>query len=324
VVCVVAVVLMRRGVSRGWAIGRRSAVASVVVVGALFLFWASRPLWFAAHFQYKPAYQDAIVSYQQAEGLAADGSRSYDEWTLWWMAWYFGVAFLLLAAAGMALATWRALRRPDPVLLLVLGVVLANAVLYLDISRVTPDQIWAMRRLIAVIVPGFAIAAAFALAALAARGMLRRVAAALLVVALLVPTALSLRPLVTTVEGAGQVEELAAVCAAIDGDVIVLAGDESPSNYAVTLRVLCGPETVTLVIEPGDPMDEVVARLRELAKAAGGEVELLTFDEQLAEELGAADPVHVGEISTWERRLMEIPDAAWTTERTAWVVTVRG
>ena len=308
---------------RGWPSrlggSRRAALIVAIAVGALFVFWASRPLWLTSRLMFKPNYQSAVASYQQADGLPIDGTQSYEEHTLWWVAWYFGLSVLVLAAAGIVLLVHRSLVTRNAWMLVVVAVTLGTAVLYLDVVRITPDQIWAFRRIYPFILPGLLIGVAFALAQIARARP--RVAIAVALVAVF-QTGLAFSPMVTAIESEGQVAELNAACDAIDADTVVQLGSVTPSNYALTLRVLCDVQVVTIpdLAAVGDA-SALADLLAELYESSDGDLQFVTFETSVIDNLtgGELAPTHDSEIHTWERHILEIPNEVVTQARTMWV-----
>src|SRR4029077_8562354 len=79
--------------------------------------------------------------------------------SLHWFTAYFGVVAVFVAFAGFVLLASRA-RHRDRAAAAVVFVVLPVAVMYLARPSITPDQPWAMRRFLPVVIPGIAIAIA--------------------------------------------------------------------------------------------------------------------------------------------------------------------
>jgi hypothetical protein len=150
----------------------------------------------------------AYVGYlQRVAGLPLDPQRTYAEDTLYWVIWYIGVPALLLATFGLALLARRVLRAlitwKDPtgtarLWALPLLIISWVAVTVLWKPGTVPDQPWASRRLVPVVLPGLILAAVWAAAWLDGRAsvrgagrMLSSAVAVLCVGALLLPTTLT-------------------------------------------------------------------------------------------------------------------------------------
>jgi hypothetical protein len=150
----------------------------------------------------------AYVDYlQRVAGLPLDPRRTYAEDTLYWVIWYIGVPALLLGTFGLALLARRVLRAlitwKDPtgtakVWALPLLIIGWMTVTVLWRPGTVPDQPWASRRLVPVVIPGLILAAVWAAAWLNGRAtvrgagkMLSSAVAVLCVGALLLPTTLT-------------------------------------------------------------------------------------------------------------------------------------
>jgi hypothetical protein len=111
----------------------------------LVLVMISRPLWYFPMMPKHPT------------------RRSYAELTTQWISWYIGPVLAVLGALGIAFLIYKIMKKRDLFLIASLIVILGTAALYLNRPSVFPDQIWASRRLMPVILPGIA---AFAVVAL--------------------------------------------------------------------------------------------------------------------------------------------------------------
>lgn len=270
-------------------------LASAGVVLLLGLVLASRPLWWQGR-STDPAtgFGYAVSVLQEAAGQAIDPARSYDEQSLAWVGWYLGVPAVVLGFAGLALLARRGVALRDPAAVLLVAVVGVAAVFPLVRVNITPDQVWAARRLVPATFPGLLIAASCALAALAGRWRSSRGAApwarradeepwraARAVAAAGLGVGVAVFPLTTWgavashVELSGRATQAHAVCDALAdlGVERVVWTHSSPFRYLATLRVLCGVEVVEFV-EPPTRAD--LAAVRDAW--GGGPVAALSFD----------------------------------------------
>lgn len=252
------------------------AAGAVVLAGAVL---ATRPLWWQGRsIADGSGASFAVQVLQEAAGQPLDGTRSYDEQTLTWVAWYLGVPAVVLGVAGLAVLAHRAVARRDPAAALVLGVVGVAAVFPLVRASITPDQIWAVRRLLPATLPGLLVAGSCALAVLAGRppaGPARRVLAGALAAAVVAFPLTTWRPGASVVELSGRATQAHAVCDALDdlGVERVVWTHSSPFRYLATLRVVCDVEVVEL-LEPPTTTD-----LAAIRRAWGDEpVAALSFD----------------------------------------------
>lgn len=257
-------------------LGRRGAIAMGAAVVAVLAVFASRPLWTTVHRGTETSREEftngVVESFQRAQGLPLDGTRTYAESTVTWLSYYLTWPIVILGILGLGWATMRMVRRDAPWAVF-LGAVLAPSLLYLFRPSIVPDQIWAIRRFEPATLPGFILAAAAAAWALAAlmrsdrgRAAARRVAGVGMLV-LPLTTWFSLTPgeeypvqgsvNVTTREMIGARDQLNALCAIEPGRPIVLVGT---SSHFGSLRVMCD---APVVLELGDPTAEELAEVAE-------------------------------------------------------------
>jgi hypothetical protein len=242
VVGAVAVGLIwRRGL--GVWIGRRrpglSALASGIVVLA-FLFLASRPLWMTGHGVFTPY----LLQVQKDSHKALDGTRTYNERTLDWQALYFGWPTVVLAVVGYVLLLRRYLLRRDWAIAGALTMGLMMSALYLYSSQITPDQVWASRRYVPIVMPMLLVAAAAALRAIAVRWRPVAVVGALVLVGY--PLAVTI-PAFTIREGYPHSSQLSLMCADLPSDAAVVTVDYNASwSYQMAVRAYCNVPTISV------------------------------------------------------------------------------
>ncbi|WP_294177992.1 glycosyltransferase family 39 protein [uncultured Schumannella sp.] len=317
-IAVSALPLARRG---PWAprTTKRVAIGGAVIVAGLFIYWVSRPLWMTNHFISHPSYQRAVEALQAQDGLPLDGSQSYDEYTLWWFAWYFGWPLLLGAIVGITLWLYRAVSDHKPEWIVLIAVAAASAMLYFNVVSVTPDQIWAFRRVLPVITPTLLIAFAFALAVWWRRG---RVSRWLALGTLAVSGALTLSPwgqIFFETEAGSQASEISAICDAVEEiqvDVVAIASANLPANYAPTVRTMCDVQVVTV---SGGSRDD----LRLLADATDGKLAALTFGADALDWTATpSEATATTTVKYWNRHLLMTPRTTNLTVREAFVGSV--
>jgi hypothetical protein len=159
---VLVVVWPRLAAVRTWVEEKRAVLGTVVAAVAVFgllAAWSLRPALQHA----RGAINLTVSNAQRAEGLGVDPRRTYDEQTLTWMAWYLGAVGLAFAIAGIGFLLARAVRRPEPAIVLLLAVAGIGTALYLWTPQITPTQIWAMRRYVPAALPFLVLASAFAI-----------------------------------------------------------------------------------------------------------------------------------------------------------------
>lgn len=152
-------------------------LASLAVIVAL-AWLAARPYFQTVRAVLGHAEADFVAGLQRLAGLRVDPTRLYSEDTLYWAIWYAGIATVLLAGFGAALLVRRSVRAlltwNDPSgaslnLALPIAVVVAGSAAILWQPFTVPDQPWASRRLVPVVIPGMILLATWAAAWLARR-----------------------------------------------------------------------------------------------------------------------------------------------------------
>lgn len=216
-------------------------LGTVALVGcvALFAVLVSRPLWIVYRHNARSA--QTVAAFQQGSGLAPDGSRSYEEYSLTWIAWYFGWVMVAAGALGIALLAGKAVSGKGRGALVVLALAAPQFVFYLNRMAIFPDQIWAMRRFVPVVIPLLLVGAAVVLAALWSRGVACRVSAVVVSAALVGMAAASTLPVARDRQWVGTLGQVTRVCDAVgDDSVILLDNNSSSSVFAESLRAWCG------------------------------------------------------------------------------------
>ncbi|MCX9190249.1 hypothetical protein C3Y87_02225 [Carbonactinospora thermoautotrophica] len=282
VVVTLGVVAVNRGVRLPARLTRRVpdvAAAGVVLLGVFFVI---RPYVQTVHGVKDVETQKYVRGLQTALKLPLDGSRSYDELSLYWVAWWVGWPLLVLTLLGAALLTRRVLRGTEPGWVAPLVVFLGSIVLTLWRPGITPDHPWADRRLVGLVLPGVVLFAVWAAAWLAGRFLTRRprwlVATAGLagVGVFVVPAAVATAPLVPHRTEAGEVRAVERVCAAFrPGDVAIVVGQRGWQEWPQVIRGVCGVPAG--VVKQNTPSE--VRRIAAKARAAGRNPVVVTGNE---------------------------------------------
>jgi hypothetical protein len=296
-------------------LGRGLALASV----ALSLLLVSRPLWLTSRlFAGSEGFERDIARYQQAEGLPVDGARSYGELTLTWVSWYHGWLLVVLGLAGVAamlLWTVRDRRLSLLAVLLPLGV---PALVYVVYPTITPDQVWASRRLVVGAVLLLLLASTLLLRTMAGRSRVGAAVAVAAAAAVMVWPTTTFSGLYTVRDRVGQLAETQAGCARIPDGRVVVAGSRPGFDYIATPRIVCDAQVVQMTRVTQDD-------LAALAAAWGGSpLTLLTFDPLAVPwTTPPAGPIHESSIATWERSLIDPPARAPVQQRSLWAGVVQ-
>ncbi|MFC7568851.1 hypothetical protein ACFQU9_37510 [Actinomadura namibiensis] len=209
---------------------------------------------------------------QRFEKLPVDGARQYYENSLIWVAWYAGVPALLAATIGSALLARRLLRGRDPQWLLPLAVVAWTSVTTLWRPGITPDQPWASRRFLPVVIPGLLLIALWATAR-AVRAYRRnghgpratRAVAVGAVTVLAVPALGMAIPSFYPPVERGSVAGVAGLCRQIGGGKrsVVIVDKLTGERFSQVVRGMCGrPAARTVAGARPDDVRRIIDRIR--------------------------------------------------------------
>lgn len=295
-------------------VGRVTSRVVTALIGVGFVILLTRPWWATVR---GGVDNELVRTMQRAAGQSVDGTRLYSEWALRWQAMYLGWFTVALAAAGYAVLFDRLIRRRDYALLGLLALTSCETALYLWTPQITPDQVWAMRRYVPVVIPGLLLAAVVALGALRDRVQsverLRRVGTAVLAsgvaVVLAVPLAVT-RPVLGLREEVPQLAQVRDICHAVGPSAAVLEVDDGLRyGYSQTLRSFCGVPSIALIGATAAQLADV----RTAVQATGRTLYVMAADPKELAWVGEppAGPFSLAETSRWPSTLDTPPrDAA--------------
>jgi MFS family permease len=302
------------------ALPHRAIVAAGVLIAATFAFLVSRPLWLTARGQYL----GGIMEVQRRAGEKLDGNRSYTENTVKWLAMYLGWPTVLLGVVGYFLLVRRSIRTRSLAMVGMLTAGLALTLLYLMSAQITPDQPWASRRYVPVVIPLLVIAAAYTVSVLLRRRALwLRVAAVAGALAMIVLPALVTAPLAGLREEVPQLAQVKRICAQVAPHGALLTVDRtSLTSYAQTFRSYCDVPTIGL----DAPSSAVLAEVRRAVASHGRTLYLLSTDPSKIHFVAGADPTApFSEVHTtrWPSTLYNPPTHAAHETVVVYLATVR-
>jgi hypothetical protein len=320
------------------------AAAVIVVVAAAG--FAARPYLRAVD---GPA--DAYVAaLQRISELPVDPHRLYSEDSLYWVIWYLGAPALLLGVAGLAvvtrrclraLITWRDRSRAARAWALPLMIIGWGTVTVLWQPGTLPDQPWASRQFVPVLLPGLIVAAVWVCALLAARARARgaglaavSAAVACFVAALAVPpvittfgigarpaTSPALHPASTGLArqrtGAGELAAVRDLCGAIPaGSSVLLLDQEAAQQFTQVVRGMCGDAAGVMA---GATPAEVAAAVGGIVRAGHQAVLLATRPAELTPYRAA--PRQVVNLTTTQdpHVLTKPPASVWPIRYVLWM-----
>jgi hypothetical protein len=291
-----------------------------------------------------------VVALQRISHLAANPRRLYAEDSLYWVIWYLGAPALLLGVAGLALLTRRCLRAlitwRDPAgaaraWALPLMIIGWGAITVLWRPSTTPDQPWASRQLVPVLIPGLIVAAIWVCAVLALRarergaGMVAVSAAVVCFVA-----ALAVPPVITTFgiggkrvvspasypassapafqrTGVGQLDAITSLCGAIPaGSPVLLLDQVAARRFTQVIRGMCG---IPAGVMAGAAPAQVAAAMRQIMHTGHQAVLLATRPAELAPYGGT--PGQVVDLTTIQDAhvLTQPPASGWPVRYVLWM-----
>ncbi len=291
-----------------------------------------------------------IAALQRLQDLPIDPGRLYAENTLYWVIWYLGVPALLLGFAGLAmvtrlclraLITWRdptgvARAWVVPVAIIGWGVF---AVLWQPFTA--PDQPWASRQLVPVVLPGLIVLAVWVAAWMIGRAHARgartgavATATVCFVIAMAVPAAaitfgialtqpadpatrLALSGLAFRTTSAGEVAAVEQLCGALPSHSSVVILDKAAARaFAEVVRGTCGvPTAIVASTAPG----QVGTIIGGIERAGRHPVLLATRAAELAPY--GAPPREIVNLSTQQdaHLLTRPPTSTWPMQYTLWM-----
>jgi hypothetical protein len=328
-------------------------LGSLTVVAAL-AWAAARPYLQTVRGTLGRAQTDYVATLQRMAGLKVDPTRLYSEDTLYWVIWYAGIATVLLggfAAAILlrrclrALLTWRDTSGTGLNWALPLAVVLGGSAAVLWQPFTVPDQPWASRRLVPVVLPGLVLLAAWGAAWLTRRARDRgagtvtaSLVGAFCVGAMLLPSVSTsfgfglthsgtrggLRPtaggLAQHAGGAHQADAVRGLCSAIGGSSSVVIIDRRIAQvFSQVIRGMCGVPVAW--VSPGTPPAVVEAILGGISRAGRHPVVLGSRPGQVGAFGGS--PMLVMNLTTTQspHELTQPPGAPWRARYVIWLAS---
>ena len=297
---------------------------------------------------------DYVGTLQRTEGLRVDPARLYSEDTLYWVIWYAGIATVLLGGFGAAILIRRCLRA----LLswqdssgtglnwaLPLAVTLGGGAAVLWQPFTVPDQPWASRRLVPVVIPGLILLATWAAAWLTRRARDRgagpvtaAVVGAFCVGAMLLPSVSTsfgfslshagtrggLRPtaggLAQHSVGAHEADAVRSLCSSIgQSSSVVIVDRRVAAVFSQVIRGMCGVP-VASVAENGPPA-AILAVLAGIARAGRHPVLLGSKPAQVGAFGGSPQLVMNLATTQYPHELTQPPGAPWRARYMIWMAS---
>lgn len=235
-------------------------LVGVLLVIIFTLFLASRPLWYEGH----DSFDNPLVrGMQSSMGDAVDGTRSYSEYSLYWVAWYTGPVLAIFSLLGAAGIMFRVLKdRSNIIYLPLLLVVALTSILYFNLPKITPDQIWASRRFLPIILPGLAVFGGLAISQVLGRlRKNKKIITILTIVLILTPPLFISYPFLQTRINTPELSQVYKVCDTLPPNAALLLLGSNGINMTQTFKSYCNIP----VERARDPKDIV---LKDVARSA--------------------------------------------------------
>jgi hypothetical protein len=272
---------------------------------------------------------DFVASLQRLEHLPVDPGRLYAEDTLYWVIWYAGLPAVLLGGFGLALLvqrclgallSWRGPSAAVRVWALPLAIICWGSAAVLWRPDIAPDQPWASRRLVPLVLPGLILCAIWASAWLRGRARVRGasqaaawVVGAFCVAALLVPTLVTTFGLGFTHSGKGgglrltadgpalkrtgpgQAGAVSRLCSSLGPAASVVIVDRTVAQeFTQVIRGMCGVPAASMAGQPAGDVQSVLSGI----ERAGRRPVLLGARPSELYPYGGGSPVRVLDLST--------------------------
>ncbi len=272
----------------GWA---PTAGAWLVVAAAVG--FAARPLFQTVHgFAPDSGFANFVGRMQAREDLTIDPTRTYDEWSMHWLAWWLGWPLIVLGIFGASVLVRRVLSGGDLAWVPALALALGSLALVMWRPGITPDHPWADRRFVPIALPGLVLLAMFAIrwsrdwVCARADGPLRftrhhsRAVVGLASATVVLPVVWAGAPLFPDRAEQGSIAVIESVCQELrPGDAVLLVDARARLEWPSAIRGECGVPAVGVRDTDAAGLAEVVAR----TKASGRNPVLLAA--------GSADPI---------------------------------
>jgi hypothetical protein len=270
-----------------------------------------------------------IAALQKALRLRPDPYRQYSELSLHWVTWYIGVPATLLATIGAALLVRKLLRRRRTDWVLPYAVIVWTTVTTLWRPGITPDQPWASRRLIVVVLPGLLLFAlwtiAWAVRSVRRLGYGPQIAGGTMAVGLLliaVPTALTSGGMAFSKTEQGEVAQARAMCRQIGPRATVLLIERvTADRFSQVIRGMCGDPTGRIAVRPGSSTaaSEDVARIARKVIDAGRRPVVLGANATDVAPYGPARRVYHVHTRRDTSSLVAAPKGTWSLTVNVWL-----
>ncbi len=335
--------------------GILEAIALLAPVAALAWF-AIRPSVQITRGATDPFVIRFVASLQQIEGLPVNGHRQYYEQSLNWVIWYIGLPALLLGCIGaallgrrclLALLRWRTAAPAARLWAMPLLIIGWSTVAVLWIPAILPDQPWASRRLVPVVLPGLICLALWVCSRVRLRAtevgagrLAGTLASACCVLALGLPAAvttfdpgyagtgtgaaksakhLAVRGMALKTTYAGERSAVTRLCAKIGPSASVIIVDRTTAaSFTQVIRGMCGLPTARMDNASTATVEQAIIAIEHIGRRP-----VLLGSSPKSVALVGAVPQQVVSLSTWQdaHALTGPPASPWALTYTVWMAS---
>lgn len=202
---------------------------------------ASRPIWHVGYDQ-KPIINPATNLVEQVL------QRDYSELTVNWLVWYIGPVAVILAVLGLWLLVKKIIKNGQVQIIPFVLVFAGIGLVYLIKPSIFPDQIWASRRFLPIVMPGCIILSAYALGWLYSKGKVKTLGIESKSLALILVAPLLLGPVFITASLYNTREAvwygaLDAVCKKVPNNSAVLWVGTARTQLVEPTKALCAVQS---------------------------------------------------------------------------------
>ncbi len=233
------------------------------ITGIFFIVLASRPLWF-------------IGLSDRSNPLSP---RTFSEQTINWIIWYVGPIIMIAGVVGLAVILTRILRGKNQLMMPFIAILAVSSLLYLLNPNITGDQVWATRRLLPIVIPGFVLLGMWVFSELYNQKKLRlrrrnyniqTLVVVLVTLSVVSPLFISY-PFTVNRLYTPELSQLRTVCDKLSEKTTIVWLGESKDFATQTVRAYCGNDSLGLNIASANPASnkKQLAELADKAKNSG-------------------------------------------------------
>lgn len=285
--------------------------------GVIGLILLSRPLWYTSlDKQSLPG----IVALQAKLGLATNGFRNYGENSLEWMMWYIGALTVILALVGLVVVAVKLLKSREIIFAAFMGVVGGAAIVYLNFPSITGDQIWASRRFLPVVIPGFIAMAMIALSVTEeykskmASSIRKHITPILLALAFccFLGAITTSFPFVRTRTYDGEFNQVMGICKKLPPNSALLLVGNYSFTAVQTLKSLCGKDIAVASLRHGMELtSKDVSQINASVTKSGKRLYIgaLRYNAPILINNGITRPYSTSKVLEYEQTLTKPPES---------------